>query len=284
MTSLPASTRVGAFTLAVASLDRAVDFYANTLGIPLIARENGSATLGVDETPLVMLDEKPGAIRQPRWSTGLYHAAILLPTRADLGRLIIHLAQTKYPLSGYADHLVSEAFYLNDPDGNGLELYRDRPRADWPMMDGGMVRMDNAPIDFDDFFADAEREGQPWRGMPSGTVVGHMHLKVGSDTAARDFYRDVIGFDVMAYFPGAAFESAGGYHHHLGMNAWESRGAGPAPSNAAGLVEWSIVLPDTASLDAVAERAEAANALIERTPDQLVVADPWGTRARLIVG
>src|SRR5690606_17334273 len=129
---------------------------------------------------------KASAQRQPRNSTGLYHAAILLPSRADLARLITHLAGIKAPMSGYADHLVSEAFYLNDPDGNGIELYRDRPRSEWPMA-GDLVQMDNAPINFDEFFADAEREGKPWSGMPSGTTLGHMHLKIGNDKEAEAF-------------------------------------------------------------------------------------------------
>lgn len=282
MSKLPDATHLGSFTLAVANLARAVEFYSQSLGFPILSQSTGSASLGVDGKPIVILNEKPDAIRQLRFSTGLYHAAILLPTRADLARLITHIAQTKVPLSGYADHLVSEAFYLNDPDGNGLELYRDRPRSEWPM-EGEMVKMDNAPINFDDFFAEAEREGKAWEGMPSGTVLGHMHLKVGDDKAARDFYRDVIGFNVMAYFPSAAFVSAGGYHHHLGMNSWESRGAGAPSPEAVGLQEWVIVVPDADALNAAVDRATAAKAIIERGNGFAVIADPWGTKMRITV-
>ena len=185
-------------------------------------------------------------------------------------------------MSGYADHLVSEAFYLNDPDGNGIELYRDRPRSEWPMA-GDLVQMDNAPINFDEFFADAEREGKPWTGMPSGTTLGHMHLKIGSDKEAQAFYTDVVGFSVMAYYPSAVFVSAGGYHHHLGLNMWESRGADAPPANSVGLEEWSIVVPDAEALNAVADRLTNAGAAIEHGDDFVLFADPWGTRARINV-
>ncbi len=282
MSTLPDATHLGSFTLAVADLDRAVDFYSQMLGIPEISRENGRVVLGADSKPLVILNEKAGANRPPRNSTGLYHAAILLPSRADLARLVGHLAQTKYPLSGYADHLVSEAFYLNDPDGNGIELYRDRPRSEWPM-DGDLVHMENAPIDFDDFFADAEREGKPWTGMPAGTTLGHMHLKIGNDKDAQAFYTDVVGFSVMAYYPSAVFVSAGGYHHHLGLNMWESRGGSAKPADAVGLEEWSIVVPDAVALNAAADRLSTAGALIERGDDFVLFADPWGTKARIVV-
>jgi catechol 2,3-dioxygenase len=245
MSKLPDATHLGSVTLSVANLDRAVNFYSQTLGIPIISQSDGSAALGTDGKPLVILRENAGATRPPRNSTGLYHAAILLPTRADLARLVAHLAQTKYPLSGYADHLVSEAFYLNDPDGNGIELYRDRPRSEWPMA-GDLVHMDNAPINFDEFFADAEREGKPWTGMPSGTTLGHMHLKIGNDKEAEAFYTDVVGFSVMAYYPSAVFVSAGGYHHHLGLNMWESRGGSAKSADSVGLEEWSIIVPDRA--------------------------------------
>jgi catechol 2,3-dioxygenase len=281
MSKLPDATHLGSFTLGVADLDRAVSFYSQTLGIPVISRTDGQAMLGVDGRPLVNLNLKVNAQRQPRNSTGLYHAAILLPTRADLGRLIAHLAETKTPMSGYADHLVSEAFYLNDPDGNGLELYRDRPRSEWPMA-GDLVQMDNAPINFDEFFADAEREGKPWTGMPSGTTLGHMHLKIGNDKEAQAFYTDVVGFSVMAYYPSAVFVSAGGYHHHLGLNMWESRGAGAPPVNSVGLEEWSIVVPDADALNAVADRLTNAGAALEHGDDFVLFADPWGTRARIV--
>jgi catechol 2,3-dioxygenase len=283
MSTLPDATHLGSVTLAVADLSRAVNFYSQTLGIPVISQSDHSASLGVDGKPLVVLNEKEGAKRPPRHSTGLYHAAILLPTRADLGRLITHLAEIKVPMSGYADHLVSEAFYLNDPDGNGLELYRDRPRNEWPM-DGDLVQMENAPINFDEFFADAEREGKPWTGMPTGTTLGHMHLKIGNDKDAQAFYTDVVGFSVMAYYPSAVFVSAGGYHHHLGLNMWESRGAGAPPADSVGLQEWSIVVPDANALNAAAERLTNAGALIERGDDFALFADPWGTRARINVG
>lgn len=281
--SLPAATTLGPVTLAVANLSRSVTFYTQLLGLETISTRDGAADLGAGGQTLLHLIEQPGAMPQPRRSTGLYHVAILLPTRADLARLIIHLAQSRFQIAGYADHLVSEAFYLNDPDGNGLELYRDRPREDWPMMDGGMVRMDNAPIDFDDFFAEAEREGKAWAGMPAGTIIGHMHLKVGDADVARNFYRDVIGFDVMAYFPGAAFVSAGGYHHHLGMNAWESRGGTTPPAGSVGLREWTVIVPDAEALNAVAERAEATNALVERGDDFALIHDPWHTPMRVVL-
>ncbi len=284
MSRLPNDITLGPVKVSVGNLARAADFYTGVLGFEQLSSSPGKVLLGAGVTTLIALFEKPGAKPQPRHSTGLYHIAVLLPTPADLARLIIHLAQTKYPLSGYSDHLVSEAFYLNDPDGNGLELYRDRPRSEWPRADGGMVRMDNAPIDFDDFFATAEQEAKTWSGMPAGTSIGHLHLKVGHSDLARNFYGDVIGFDVMAYFPGAAFVSAGGYHHHLGMNQWESRGATEPPEDSVGLIEWSIVVPDAATLGEIEKRALEASALLERGEAFVLIEDPWHTKVRVTTG
>lgn len=281
MPLLPDDLRLGPVTLTISNLDRSVKFYTQILGFENLSQTENTAELGAAGVKLLTLIEKEGAQRQPRFSTGLYHIAVLLPTRADLARLVIYLTQTRYPLAGYSDHWVSEAFYLNDPDGNGLELYRDRPRSEWPVMDG-VVQMGSDAINFEEFFAEAQQENRQYTGLPAGTVIGHMHLKVGDADAARNFYRDVIGFDQIAFFPGAAFVSAGGYHHHLGMNAWESRGAATPPENAVGLKEWTIVAPDSATLDAIAGRAEAAEALLERDAGYALIADPWQTKVRVI--
>jgi catechol 2,3-dioxygenase len=204
----------------------------------------------------------------------------LLPTRADLGRWLRNWLDRGNPLPGQGDHLVSEAFYLSDPDGNGIEVYRDRPRSEW-QWEGGRVQMDSLPIDINGVLAAAE--GKPWEGFPSGTTIGHMHLQVGDIPTAAAFYVDTLGFDVVAEMPTALFISAGGYHHHLGMNIWHSRGAKAAPEGTAGLRDFTIVLPDDAARHRVLERVTASGISPEWENDAVVVRDPWGTKVVLKV-
>lgn len=280
MTSaLHPQTHIGTVTLAVADLPRAVDFYTRVLGLVVQGQRAESALLGAGGAPLLRLRALPGGQRQPARSTGLYHVAVLLPTRADLGRVLLNLARTQYPVSGFADHLVSEAVYLDDPDGNGLELYRDRPRATW-RWEGNRVRMASEPLDLDGIMA----EGGPdtaFTGLPAGTVIGHMHLRVGDIPQAEAFYSGVLGFDVVARWPGALFVSAGGYHHHLGLNTWQSQGAPRPPENAVGLREYSLVLPDEPARAAVVARVKAAGSAHRQDAADTLVDDPWGSTLRL---
>lgn len=274
------ATHMGPVTLAVADLARSVDFYTNVLGMKVLNEGEGKATLGAGSTPLVHLQEQPGARRQPSYSTGLYHAAILVPTRADLGRVIISLARHAYPIGGFGDHFVSEAMYLDDPDGNGLEIYRDRPRDEW-QWNGSQVVMGTEPVDVDAVIKSVENPEAPYAGMPDGTVLGHMHLRVGDIPQAEAFYVGVLGFEAIARMPSALFVSAGRYHHHIGMNIWHSRKAPPAPANSVGLREYTIVLPDDAAREAVLARLDAAGVRYERQDSGVLLDDPWSNRIRL---
>ncbi len=275
--SIHPDTSIGYTHLTVADLSRSLDFYTNTLGFRLLSQEWDTAALGVDgETPLLYLTELPGAQPQPEGTTGLYHFAILVPSRADLGRSLRRLLEKEYPLVGASDHLVSEALYLDDPDGNGIEIYRDRPRIEWPMQ-GSEVRMANAPLDGDGILAEAERDGRPWQGMAPGTRIGHIHLHVGDLQAAEEFYTGVLGFDVMQRWTagGALFVSAGGYHHHIGLNIWAGVVAPPPPPNTAGLRLYTIQLPDDAARAEVAARLKAAGVPVEHQDGALSLRDPW---------
>lgn len=280
--SLHPDTSLGPVTLAVADLDRALDFYTRGLGFSVGERTESSATLTAGDAALLTLQHKPGARPQPTRSTGLFHVAILLPSRADLARAILAIADSGYRVQGHADHLVSEAFYLADPDGNGLELYRDRPRHEWPY-DDGQLRMSTDIMDLDEFFGTVLGDPTAWEGMPAGTTIGHMHLRVGDVPRAVSFYSDLIGFDMMVDWHNAAFVSAGGYHHHLGMNAWQSAGAGAPPADSAGLVEWTVVLADPADRDRLIGRLDAAGTVYTRDGGDIRVADPWGTALRVTV-
>ncbi|MGH2626842.1 MAG: VOC family protein [Anaerolineales bacterium] len=275
---LPAAARVSRAVLRVADLHRAVDFYTSTLGFQATARGELSAGGEV----LLQLLETPGAEPKPEWATGLYHCAVLLPTRADLGRALRHLLESGTRLQGASDHLVSEAVYLADPDGNGIEIYRDRPREEWPRI-GERIQMATDPLEAEAVLAEAEREGRPFSGLPAGTTIGHIHLQVGEIPPAEEFYVRRLGFDVMAAMPSALFLSAGGYHHHVGLNTWTSRGQGPV-SGTAGLEEFSLVLPEPAARETVIERVTAAGLAVDRSDGDPVVADPWQNRIRLRVG
>jgi catechol 2,3-dioxygenase len=264
VTSIHAATTVGPVTLAVANLDRSLDYYQRGLGLPLLERNDSGAVLGVD-SPLLYLVEQPGAKPKARRSTGLYHFAVLLPSRLDLARFLARLLRSGYPLGGQADHLVSEALYLTDPDGNGIEVYRDRPRAEWNF-DGATVRMAADPIDLRALLRMQDADTETVATMPEGTTMGHIHLQVSDVDRAEHFYHDILGFDIMAKMPRALFISAGGYHHHLGLNSWESAGGPKGAADEAGLRQASIVLPDAKALADVRARLAAAN--ISTTDEQ----------------
>jgi catechol 2,3-dioxygenase len=285
-TSIDPATDVGVVALTVANLERSLAFYIDTFGLGLIERSGTNAILGAGGTPLLLLTEYPGATPWPhdRYAyTGLYHFAILVPTRADLGRWLRHWLEVTRSLPGQGDHLVSEALYISDPDGNGIEIYRDRPRSEWHW-DGGQVRMATDPVDIEGVLDEAAREGQPWPGLPAGTRLGHMHLQVGDIPKASAFYHGILGFDIVAQMPSALFVSAGGYHHHVGMNVWHSRGAGPAPAGTAGLRFFTIDLASEAARAASLARLNASGVSYHQTRDLVLLRDPWQNAIILRVG
>jgi catechol 2,3-dioxygenase len=283
MPSLHPDTQMGLVSLTVADLERSLGFYQNVIGFAAQQQNSADATLGVNGVPLLQLHERKGARPKPQRATGLYHFAILMPTRAALGRSIRRLAETRYHLGGAADHLVSEAFYLDDPDGNGIELYRDRPRNEWPMLNGE-VRMASDPIDLDGILGDAAKEGRAWSGLEAGTKIGHIHLQVADLNEAEKFYCGVLGFDLMQKWHGALFVSAGGYHHHLGLNTWNSLRGPRQPEDSAGLRYYTITLPHKEELVRVVERLKEARITTEEQAEGVLTYDPFGNGILLKVG
>lgn len=283
-TSIDPATTVGLLSLIVADLNRSVSFYTESLGFELLRRDGSEAALGAAGTPLLLLGEQPGATPWPRGGrsyTGLYHFAVLLPTRADLGRWLRHWLDLRLPPPGQGDHLVSEALYLEDPDGHGIEVYRDRPREEWQWT-GGAVRMAADPVDVRGLLAAAG--AGPWTGLPAGTRLGHIHLQVGDIGQAEEFYHGVLGFDVVARMPSALFVSAGGYHHHIGMNVWHSRGAGPPPEGSVRLRFFTVDLPSEEARRAVVTQIESAGLTTSRRGEVIAVQDPWQNTILLQVG
>ena len=281
--SIHPKTEIGVATLKVADLDRSLKFYTEIIGLHPLTLDAQSATLSAGSRSIMRIEAVPAAQRQPHGTTGLYHVAILLPDRATLIVKMAQIAAARYPISGYADHLVSEAFYLNDPDGNGLEIYRDRPRDQWPRVDG-QIQMASNPIDLDEFFSTVSAPALPTDpSLPVGTTLGHMHLRVGNIPVALQFYHNVLGFDLITTMPNALFLSAGGYHHHIGMNIWESRNGQAPPESSVGLREFSIWLPDIAERDRLVAQMEASGIAVEHQSDTVLVRDPWQTQIALAV-
>lgn len=268
------ATRMGSVELSVADLDRTIEYWQRVIGLRVLERRNGHASLGTD-TELLRFVEEPGA--QPdHGHTGLYHVALLVPDRVSLARWLAHAAREQIELQGLSDHAVSEAIYLRDPDWHGIEVYADRPRSVW---EGKVFElMTTMPLDVQDLFGELEDPAtEPFDGLPEGTVMGHVHLRVADVPRTVEFYNGVLGMGVMAQLgPAAAFLSAGGYHHHVGANVWESRGASPAPPGAATLRQATIVLPDADERDRVAGRAADAGQEPEAREGGLLVRDPSG--------
>jgi catechol 2,3-dioxygenase len=277
---LPATLGLGPVQLTVTDLDRSIAFYETALGLQLHGREDGLARLGTGGEDLLVLVEDPAAAPAGRHA-GLFHFALLFASREELARAVVRLAATRTPIDGASDHGVSEAIYLHDPDFNGIELYADRPRASWPPPSGpgeqvGMftIALDMAPL----LGVVASEEPSPQAGP--GLGVGHVHLQVGDIERGLSFYRDVLGFDLMAHLPSAAFVSAGGYHHHLGLNVWGGQGIPPAPAGAVGLRRWTVLLESADELAAVRERVEHAGLPIVEHGQGFEVNDPWDIPVR----
>ena len=270
---LPSTLRLGAVHLTVSDVDRSVAYYEDDIGLELHHREDGVARMGVGEEDLLVLYEEPGARRAGRHA-GLYHYALLFPSREELARAALRLASRKTPIQGASDHGTHEAIYLPDPDGNGIELAADRPRELWPRP------LDYAggphPLDLDGLLATVASEEVSGEAGP-GLVVGHVHLHVGDLERGLAFYRDVLGFELMTFMPGAAaFVAAGGYHHHLGFNVWRGEGVPPVPEGRVGLRHWTVVLEDPEEVAAVDGRIREAGIATEKREGGILVRDPWG--------
>ncbi len=278
---LPEATRLGRVRLQVADLERSLSFYERVLGMRVIRRTADSASLGPhgEDREIVHLRQLRSARPVPkRGLLGLYHFAILLPDRASLGRFVAHLAAIG-EYAGMSDHFVSEAVYLTDPDGLGIEVYADRPRDAW-RYDERQLYMTTNHLDVDDLIKSAG--GERWMGMPPGTVLGHVHLYVDDIAKAEAFYHDALGFDKVVWsYPGALFMSAGGYHHHLGTNTW-ARGAPPATDADARLLEWEIIVPTKKDADEAARHVKAAGYPVKDESGEWILTDPWGTSLRLV--
>jgi catechol 2,3-dioxygenase len=275
-------TTLGTVRLTVSDLDRSRTFYERAIGLRATERDDGALALGVADAPaLIELRGDSAAPRLNRRAPGLYHLAILVPTRRDLAFALARLVVARWPMDGASDHLVSEALYLSDPDGNGIEIYRDRPRADWRRSDGEL-QMATLPLDLDDVLTELDGASDLQEQAPAGTRIGHVHLQVSDIPAAEAFYHGVLGFDVIVRgYPGALFVSAGGYHHHIGLNTWHSAGTAPAPAGSVGLGSFTVELPDAAELDTVAARIETAGLGYERQMDGILVRDPFANAVLL---
>jgi catechol 2,3-dioxygenase len=277
---IPATTRLGPVHLTVADLERSVAYWGTQIGLEHVNGGGNRVALGTGGRPLLVLTELPGA-KPADGYCGLYHVALLVPERHDLAAWLAHAARDRVQLTGLSDHFVSEAIYLRDPDGHGIEIYCDRPRSVWEGEVGR--RMTTLPLDVDSLFSElADPANEPWDGLPEGTVMGHVHLRVAAIDPIVAFYRDRIGFGLMAQLgPQAAFLAAGGYHHHLGANTWESGGAPPAPEGSATLQHFTVVLPDRAARDELVDRLEQGGMSVTRETEGAMVTDPSGNRVLL---
>jgi len=272
---LPRETRLGRTALVVADLEEMTGFYRDVVGLSVLRTSDGRSVLGVDDTPLLVLEGDEDMIERHRTGAGLYHNAFRVPSREALGDALGRIREY-WQLGGVSDHWVSEALYLTDPERNGIEIYRDYPRAEWPIGDDGTVRIGTEALDLDSI----EAAGTGGQRVPPGTDVGHVHLEVSSLEAFRDFYVDTLGFEVQTTVPAASFVSAGGYHHHLGANTWHHR---TKPNDGRGLSWFEIVVPDRDALDAVRERVADHGIPVTVTDDGIEVTDPDGIEVRLLV-
>ena len=278
---IPPETHIGKIRLRVADIDDLTAFYERVVGLTAVERDGDVVRLGPEGgRPLIELVSAPGAPAAPSFSTGLFHLAILVPDRAELARSLRRVAGAGWRLTGASDHLVSEALYLRDPEGNGIEIYRDRPRDQWNR-DNGELRMATLPLDLQNILDELGSGEEDADGVAAATTMGHVHLQVANIPAAEGFYNGALGLDVMVRsYPGALFLAAGGYHHHLGLNTWQSEGAPPPPEGALGLDRYELVLPSGGDVDAAAERLGSSGDPV-RVEGGVLATDPSGNRVLL---
>jgi catechol 2,3-dioxygenase len=273
--------RVGMVTLRVRNLDPVADFYRDVLGLTVMERSATGAQLGSGGVPLLALEAHPQAANESRNAAGLFHTAFLMPTRKDLARWLVHVAINRVPLSGFADHLVSESVYLDDPEGNGIEVYADRDPSLW-QWSAGSVAMATDQLDIDGLLTLADTRTSDYAMAPDGLRIGHVHLRVGDLGQAESFYHGSVGLDPTRRRSGAAFLSSGRYHHHLGINVWQSAGAGARDETATGLAWFSLETEKPDLLAAQEERLRQAGVQVAAVLNGLEAVDPWGTRVRLV--
>jgi catechol 2,3-dioxygenase len=273
MESIDPATTIGTVNLTIADLDRSVKFYERHLGFQCLRRTERTASLGAGSTELLALSQCESAPRMRR-ATGLYHFAILVPSRVELARSLRRLVEAETLLQGFADHGVSESVYLGDPDGNGIEIYRDRPRSEWPLV-AGQLQMRVDPLDVDKVLTELVGKDESAAGLADGTTIGHIHLHVARLADAEAFYAGILGFDLIQRFGDSAlFLSAGGYHHHIGLNTWAGVGAPPPPPGAIGLRHFVVRVPDEQALGGLVARITAAGIPIEDHGGGLLIRDP----------
>lgn len=270
---------VGGVGLLVRDLDRVIAFYRDVIGLRVLSHDEHGARLGIDGTTLVELKYRPDAPPDDERSAGLYHTAFLMPTRSDLARWVLHVARRRVPITGASDHGVSEAFYLDDPEGNGIEVYADRPPETWRWRDG-FVSMPTKPLDIENLLSTSDRHSS-FASAPAGLRIGHIHLRVGELASAEKFYSSTLGLAPTRQRDGALFMSSGGYHHHIAGNIWHSAGAGLRDLKRAGLAWFSLLADDVPALRA---RLAAAGVPITVTPSGMQTVDPWGTPLRIAAG
>jgi catechol 2,3-dioxygenase len=272
---------IDSVSLRVADLDRSIHFYQGVLGFQVLDRADDKVTLGINQTPFLQIYQPVGIQPKKARTTGLYHFAILLPDRVELGSFLQHMINSGYPLQGASDHLVSEAIYFADPDGNGIEVYADRPAVTWKWNDGE-VEMASIPLDVKDLLSDSK--GKLWEGMPAGTTIGHIHLHVSELKETEKYYTAGLGFDVVTRYGGQAlFISYDQYHHHIGLNTWNGVGA-PTPSeNSVGMIHYTIRFREEAKLTKVIENLKALGASVVHEGVYLRTEDPSGNQIRLFI-
>ncbi|MEO2076815.1 MAG: VOC family protein [Bacillus sp. (in: firmicutes)] len=270
---------VGEVNIKVKDLERSITFYQTIIGLQVLEKAKDRAVLTANgKTPLVTLEQPEDVVAKSGRTTGLYHFAILLPARADLSVFLRHLLQTGYPL-GAADHYVSEALYLDDPDGNGIEVYRDRSADEWTWKNG-MVDMATEQLDAQGILAASDAE---WKGLPSETLMGHIHLHVADLHKAEEFYTKGLGFERVATYPQAVFLSTGKYHHHIAINSWQGVEAPPPSINSVGLKWYTLVFPDMSVREAVVKQLQQIGAPVKKEQDYYLTNDPAGNQIRLVI-
>ncbi|WP_162911483.1 VOC family protein [Shinella zoogloeoides] len=265
--------------LTVIDLPMVSSFYQKVMGLSVLDGSASGETLGVGERPLLTLTTGSNAARAPRNAPGLFHTAFLVPNRRELGRWLAHAAHNNVALTGASDHLVSEAIYLDDPEGNGIEIYRDRDRAEWTYVPDGTVKMATHRLELQALYDEAPKDG--WTGQENGTVIGHIHLQVSDISEADAFFRDVLGLDVMARYPGASFFATGKYHHHVAANVWNSRGQPKRADGMTGLSDYTIRFNDAAKLEAATKKLDELAIPTTHSGGTVSLVDPWGIGLRL---